>query len=45
MDVQQVPPSTIEQYANGTVTQVQAIQSLQVGQSERVRIRARELET
>ena len=35
LDVKHVPPQTIGQYAKGTVTQVQAIQSLQPGQSQR----------
>ena len=34
-DVQGVAPQTIEQYARGTVAQVQAIQALQVGQTQR----------
>ena len=34
-DVQGVAPPTIEQYARGTVAQVQAIQALQVGQMQR----------
>jgi hypothetical protein len=33
LDVKHVPLQTIEQYASGTVVQVQAIQSLQLGQS------------
>ncbi|MBD2110345.1 MULTISPECIES: hypothetical protein [Cyanophyceae] len=43
-DVQGMAPPTIEQYARGTVAQVQAIQSLQVGQSQRMPPRARNLE-
>jgi hypothetical protein len=35
LDVKHVPLQTIEQYASGTVAQVQAIQSLQLGQSQR----------
>jgi len=35
LDVKHVPTQTIEQYASGTVAQVQAIQSLQLGQSQR----------
>ena len=35
MDVKHVPLPTIGQYANGTVTQVQAIQVLQAGQAQR----------
>ncbi len=34
-DVQGVAPQTIEQYASGTVAQVQAIQALQMGQPQR----------
>ncbi|MBE9141433.1 hypothetical protein IQ254_30290 [Nodosilinea sp. LEGE 07088] len=34
-DVQGVGPQTIEQYARGTVAQVQAIQALQTGQTQR----------
>jgi hypothetical protein len=34
-DLQGVAPQTIEQYAQGTVAQVQAIQALQVGQPQR----------
>ena len=34
-DVQWVAPQTIEQYARGTVAQVQAIQALQMGQTQR----------
>jgi hypothetical protein len=33
-DVKHVPLQTIAQYASGTVAQVQAIQSLQLGQSQ-----------
>lgn len=36
LDVKHVPPQTIDQYASGTVIQVQAIQSLQLGQSQRM---------
>ena len=35
LDVKHVPLQTIEQYASGTVAQVQAIQSLQLGQAQR----------
>ncbi|TVQ07419.1 MAG: hypothetical protein EA368_14270 [Leptolyngbya sp. DLM2.Bin27] len=44
-DVQGVAPQTIEQYARGTVAQVQAIQALQVGQPRRMPTRARGMET
>ncbi len=43
-DVQGVAPQTIEQYARGTVAQVQAIQALQMGQSQRMPNRFKELE-
>jgi hypothetical protein len=36
LDVKHVPLQTIEQYASGTVAQVQAIQSLHLGQSQRL---------
>ncbi|MGF1496534.1 MAG: hypothetical protein ACFB8W_06870 [Elainellaceae cyanobacterium] len=35
LDVKRVPRQSIEQYASGTVAQVQAIQTLQLGQSQR----------
>ncbi|MBW4652600.1 MAG: hypothetical protein KME20_06110 [Kaiparowitsia implicata GSE-PSE-MK54-09C] len=43
-DVQGVAPQTIEQYARGTVSQVQAIQALQVGQPRRMPTRNRGME-
>ncbi|PSR19333.1 hypothetical protein C8255_02940 [filamentous cyanobacterium CCP3] len=43
-DVQGVAPQTIEQYARGTVAQVQAIQALQVGQPRRMPTRTRGME-
>ncbi|MEA5448580.1 hypothetical protein VB780_08395 [Leptolyngbya sp. CCNP1308] len=43
-DVQGVAPQTIEQYARGTVAQVQAIQALQVGQPRRMPTRNRGME-
>lgn len=43
MDVQHVPPSTIEQYAHGTVAQVQAIQGLQ-RQAQRTPTATKDLE-
>jgi hypothetical protein len=43
-DVQGMAPQIIEQYARGTVAQVQAIQALQMGRSQRMPHRARNLE-
>ncbi|MBW4652597.1 MAG: hypothetical protein KME20_06085 [Kaiparowitsia implicata GSE-PSE-MK54-09C] len=43
-DVQGMAPQTIEQYAQGTVAQVQAIQALQVGQPRRMSTRNRSME-
>ena len=43
-DLQGVALPTIEQYARGTVAQVQAIQALQVGQTQRMPLRSRNLE-
>ena len=43
-DVQRMAPQTIEQYARGTVAQVQAIQTLQMGQAPRMLPRAGRLE-
>ena len=43
-DVQGTASPTIEQYARGTVAQVQAIQALQMGQSQRMPLRSRNLE-
>ena len=43
-DVQGTSLQTVEQYARGTVAQVQAIQALQMGQSQRMPPRARNLE-
>ncbi len=43
-DVQGVAPQTIEQYARGTVAQVQAIQALQMGQTQRSIPRSRGIE-
>ncbi len=43
-DVQGTSLQTVEQYARGTVAQVQAIQSLQMGQSQRMPLRGRKLE-
>ena len=43
-DVQGVAPQTIEQYARGTVAQVQAIQALPMGQTQRSIPRSRGIE-
>ena len=43
-DVQGVASPTLEQYARGTVAQVQAIQALQVGQPQRSIPRSREID-
>jgi hypothetical protein len=43
-DVQGTSLQTVEQYARGTVAQVQAIQALQMGQSQRMPLRSRNLE-
>ncbi len=43
-DLQGLPPPMIEQYARGTVAQVQAIQALQVGPPQRTIPRARGIE-
>lgn len=43
-DVQGTSLQTMEQYARGTVAQVQAIQALQMGQSQRMPLRSRNLE-
>lgn len=43
-DLQGVAPPTVEQYVHGTVAQVQAIQALQVGQSQRMPLLSRNLE-
>jgi hypothetical protein len=43
-DLQGVAAPIIEQYARGTVAQVQAIQALQVGQPQRMPLRSRNLE-
>jgi hypothetical protein len=43
-DVQGMAPQTIEQYARGTVAQVQAIQALQMGQPQRSIPRSRGIE-
>jgi hypothetical protein len=43
-DLQGVAPPTIEQYARGTVAQVQAIQSLQMGHPRRMPTRTRGME-
>ena len=43
-DVQGVAPQTLEQYARGTVAQVQAIQALQMGQPQRSIPRSRGIE-
>jgi len=43
-DVQGTSLQTVEQYARGTVAQVQAIQALQMGQSQRMPPRTRNLE-
>ncbi len=43
-DVQGTSLQTVEQYARGTVAQVQAIQALQMGRSQRMPLRGRNLE-
>jgi len=43
-DVQGMTPQTIEQYARGTVAQVQAIQALQMGGSQQLPLRGRNLD-
>ncbi|MGF1498412.1 MAG: hypothetical protein ACFB8W_16550, partial [Elainellaceae cyanobacterium] len=45
LDVKRVAHQSIEQYASGTVAQVQVIQTLQVGQSQRSPQLSRERET
>ncbi len=44
IDVKQIKPATIEQYARGTVAQVQEIQSLRPSQPEKTQQRSKRLE-